>query len=87
MSETVYTHFVHDHMGKLVRMANQIGAFFESQREDVRVSGIAEHIGQFWDRKMRRDIYAHLDGGGDGLAAPVIAALQQLRAAEKTKLS
>jgi formate dehydrogenase subunit delta len=78
-------HFEHDHAAKLVRMANQIGAFFESQREDIRIPGIAEHIGQFWDKKMRRDIYAYLDQGAEGLAPVVVAALQQLRSTEKTK--
>jgi len=79
----ITAHFEHDHVGKLVRMANQIGAFFESQREDIRVPGIAEHIGQFWDKKMRRDIYACLDLGGQGLSPTVVAALQQLRSSEK----
>ena len=84
MTLDVQDGFAHDHIAKLVHMANQIGAFFESQREDTRVAGVVEHIGQFWDKKMRRDIYAHLDRGGDGLSPLVIAALQQLRAHEKT---
>ncbi len=75
--------FQHDHIGKLVRMANQIGAYFDSQREEVRIPGIAEHIGQFWEKKMRRDIYQHLDQGGDGLMPTVIAALQMLRTTDK----
>jgi len=76
-------HFEHDHAAKLVRMANQIAGFFESQRADTRIPGIAEHIGQFWDKKMRRDIYAHLDRGGEGLVPTVVAALQHLRDADK----
>jgi formate dehydrogenase subunit delta len=79
-------HFEHDQAAKLVHMANQIGAFFATQREEIRIPGIAEHIGQFWNRKMRRDIYQHLDHGGEGLAPTVVAALQQLRAGEKTVL-
>ena len=79
-------HFEHDHVGKLVRMANQIATFFESQREDVRIPGIADHIRLFWEKKMRRDIYQHLDQGGEGLKPIVITALEQLRANEKTKL-
>jgi len=78
--------FEHDHDAKLVRMANQIAAFFDSQGEDDRVPGIAEHIGQFWDKRMRRDIYAYVDRGGAGLAPTVIAALRTVRAAEKSVL-
>jgi formate dehydrogenase subunit delta len=76
--------YQHDHAARLVRMANQIGAFFESQRVDLRIPGVAEHIGQFWDKKMRRDIYDYLDQGGEDLSPMVIAALQHLRSMEKT---
>ena len=74
----------HNPVEKLVRMANQIGDFFESQPEKSRISGIADHIRLFWVKRMRNDIYAHLDQGGAGLHASVIAALQQLRQSEKT---
>ena len=51
---------------RLVRMANQIGAFFRTQGRDKAVPGIAEHIRKFWDPRMRAAILAHLDAGGDG---------------------
>ena len=54
----------HDQSEKLVRMANQIGKFFASQREEIRVPGIAEHIQKFWEPRMRNQIFAHLDAGG-----------------------
>ena len=38
---------------KLVMMANQIGAFFSSQKGDVAVQGIADHLKKFWDPRMR----------------------------------
>lgn len=79
MSET----FHHDQTAKLVRMANQIGDFFESQSESLRVPGIADHIGQFWDKKMRRDIYAHVAAGGAGLHPPVIEAIRRVQATDK----
>ena len=34
---------------RLVYMANQIGKFFEAQRADEVVPGIADHIKKFWD--------------------------------------
>ena len=65
---------------RLIYMANQIGKFFQSQGHDKAVPGIAEHIRKFWDPRMRRGIFAHLDAGGPGLDPEVreaIATLQQ----------
>ncbi|MDB5569490.1 MAG: formate dehydrogenase delta subunit [Hyphomicrobiales bacterium] len=52
---------------KLVHMANQIADFFRSQPDEAAVAGIAEHIRSFWAPVMRRDMYAHVDAGGQGL--------------------
>ncbi|MFM8701807.1 MAG: formate dehydrogenase subunit delta [Hyphomicrobiales bacterium] len=41
------------HKGKLLRMAHQITAFFESYPEEQGVAAIAEHINKFWHRTMR----------------------------------
>lgn len=75
--------FHHDQTAKLVRMANQIGDFFESQAEALRVSGIADHIAQFWDKTMRRDIYAHVAAGGADLHPQVIEAIRRVQAKDK----
>jgi formate dehydrogenase subunit delta len=64
---------------RLVYMANQIGKFFEFQREDEIVPGIANHIRKFWDPRMRQAIFAYIDAGGVGLDAPVKAAILSLR--------
>ena len=69
----------HDPSAKLVMMANQIGKFFASQREEIRVPGIAEHIKKFWEPRMRNQIFAHLDAGGPGLDPVVKTALETLR--------
>ena len=68
---------------RLIYMANQIGKFFQSQGHDKAVPGIAEHIRKFWDPRMRKAIFAHLDAGGAGLDPEVseaIATLQQEQA-------
>jgi formate dehydrogenase subunit delta len=62
-------------------MANQIGWFFRSQGHDHAVSGIADHIHKFWDPRMRKAIFAHLDDGGAGLDQNVREALQTLKKA------
>ena len=54
----------------LTYMANQIGRFFQSQGHDRAVPGIAEHIRNFWDPRMRKAIFAHLEAGGAGLDPP-----------------
>ncbi|PDT79444.1 formate dehydrogenase subunit delta [Bradyrhizobium sp. C9] len=64
---------------KLVYMANQIGKFFHSQGHDRAVQGISEHIWKFWDPRMRKQIFAHLDTGGAGLDPDVLDALQKLK--------
>ncbi len=63
----------------LVRMANQIGAFFRSQGRDRAVAGVTEHIRKFWDPRMRKAILAHLDAGGTGLEPTVREAVEALR--------
>ena len=45
---------------KLVMMANQIGAFFASQKGDAAVQSILDHIKKFWDPRMRAAMLAHL---------------------------
>ena len=64
---------------RLIYMANQIGTFFRSQGHGKAVPGIAEHIKKFWDPRMKRAIFAHLDAGGAGLAPDVREALTVLK--------
>lgn len=66
---------------RLVYMANQIGTFFRSQGRVKAVPGIAEHIKKFWDPRMKRAIFAHLDAGGAGLEPDVREALTSLKQA------
>lgn len=60
-----------DSAATLVRLANRIGEFFAAfaDREEA-LDGIAQHLAKFWEPRMRRGLYAHLDGPsqGEGLA-------------------
>ena len=67
---------------RLIYMANQIGKFFESQRPDKPVPGIADHIRKFWAPRMRTAILAPLDAGGSGLDPQVRDAVAALKAAK-----
>jgi formate dehydrogenase subunit delta len=57
------------HIEQLVRMANDIGAFFQSEpSRDAAIHAIADHLKRFWDPRMRKQIIQHFNEGGDGLA-------------------
>jgi formate dehydrogenase subunit delta len=64
---------------KLVRMANQIGTFFESKPRAEGVHGVAEHINKFWEPRMRRHFFEIVDSGGEGLKPIVIEASAEIR--------
>ena len=59
---------------KLITMANQIARFMESKPHDEGVAGLAGHINDFWEPRMRREFFAIVDKGGDGLLPLVIQA-------------
>lgn len=65
-------------MERLVYMANQIGKFFEAQRPETRVPGVAKHILDFWDPRMRARMEDYIAGNGEGLAPHVLEALKTL---------
>ena len=69
-----------DKMAKLVRMANQIGDYFRTLPESEAAANAADHLRKFWTPKMRDEIIAFADGGGQGLnptAARAVAGLKK----------
>ena len=69
---------------RLVAMANRIGDFFSGFPDRVEgETGVATHVARYWEPRMRRQLFAHLDGpaAGDGLAPFVAAALRRHREA------
>jgi formate dehydrogenase subunit delta len=65
---------------RLITMANQIGAFFNSQgsREEA-VTGIAGHLKRFWEPRMLAAIGEYAQGGDGELNENVAAAVRSLR--------
>jgi formate dehydrogenase subunit delta len=65
----------------LVTMANDIGAFFDSEMgaKDA-PGGIALHISRYWDPRMRLQIVKHVAAGGAGLSVSALAAIKSLPA-------
>jgi formate dehydrogenase subunit delta len=64
---------------KLVYMANQIAAFFETRKHDEAVAGIAEHINNFWEPRMRVQFFQIVEAGGEGLKPLVVEAAGKIR--------
>ena len=80
MSGDLHHDVHHDPDATLVRLANRIGDFFAAFPDrDEAIDGVAQHIRKFWEPRMRRRLYAYLDGptGGaelDGLVREAVTA-------------
>ncbi len=62
------------HVDHLIRMANQIGAFFEAMPDRTEaLEGIAQHIKRFWEPRMRRELMAHIDSVGSAELNSMVA--------------
>jgi formate dehydrogenase subunit delta len=64
---------------KLVYMANQIGAFFQAMPHDEAAAGVAKHVNDFWDPRMRRQFFEIVEAGGAGLSPIVLDAVEKIR--------
>ena len=54
------------HIDQLIRMANQIGSFFEAMPDRAQaVEDTAQHIRKFWEPRMRRELLVHVDSVGN----------------------
>jgi formate dehydrogenase subunit delta len=67
---------------KLVYVANQIGKFFATQGTAKAPAAIEDHLRKFWDPRMRTQIVAYLESGGEGIDPLVRTAIESL--AEKS---
>jgi len=65
----------------LTKLANNIGSFFEAEPDKEKgARGVATHIRNFWEPRMRRQILAYLDEtNGSGLSPLVLTALRTHR--------
>lgn len=67
----------------LVKMANQIAAFFQSEAtaEEAPLQ-VASHLRKFWEPRMRATIIEHAAGGGAGLSSLAKSAVARLAAGD-----
>ena len=61
----------------LIKMANQVGDFFESYPDQAQAQiDIAHHLNRFWTKDMRNQIAAHVQAKqGAGLHSKVVSAI------------
>jgi formate dehydrogenase subunit delta len=68
----------------LVRMANQIAAYFAPYPKAEALDAIGKHIHLSWDPRMRNELKAHLDNGGEGLSPLLLEAAREYYKGPKT---
>ncbi|RDS81033.1 formate dehydrogenase subunit delta [Dyella psychrodurans] len=64
---------------RLVTMANDISHYFAADPDQAAgAAAIADHLKKFWEPGMRKQIVAHLAGGGEGLEPLTRMGVQKL---------
>lgn len=64
---------------KITRMANDIAKFMESKPHAEGVELLSSHINDFWEPRMRRQLFEIIDEGGAGLRPLVMDATGLIR--------
>ena len=59
----------------LIRMANQITNYFEVYPKSEALDGIAKHVHNTWERRMRNAMKVIIEAGGEGLRPLFIEAM------------
>lgn len=72
-------------INKIILMANQIGDFFAPYPPERRAEGIRNHLRTYWDPRMRSDLLAFIDRGGEGIMSHVIDGALLLRSGQPRK--
>jgi formate dehydrogenase subunit delta len=64
---------------RLIAMANDIAAFFETEDEATAAEGVRTHLVKFWEPRMRRQILEHARAGGAGLCHTALEGVRLLK--------
>lgn len=64
---------------KMVRQANQIAEYFKVYPQARAEEGVHGHIRKFWAPRMRTQLIAYYDAGGEGLHPLVSTAVESLK--------
>lgn len=63
---------------KLVYKLNQITTFFAHEPDDTAIDQIAEHLGKFWEKRMREKIINLAATGQHGMLPRAFEAVKKL---------
>ncbi|MEC4749194.1 formate dehydrogenase subunit delta [Methylomicrobium sp. Wu6] len=67
------------HIERLIKMANDISDFFNSESDkELAAEGVKKHIQRSWDPRMRQAIIAYCREDGKGLSPLAQKAVQKL---------
>ena len=64
---------------KIIRMANQIATYFDSRPEAERAGGIASHINDFWEPRMRTQLLSLLGSRREAFKPDVVSSEPLIR--------
>ena len=64
---------------KIIRMANQIATFMASKPRAEGLEGMANHINDFWEPRMRNQLFEMIDKGAEGFHPLVLEAAPAIR--------
>lgn len=64
---------------RIIHEANQIALFMETMPEGERVSGVADHINDYWEPRIRRKFFAMVEKGDPGFRPLVLEAVPKIR--------
>jgi formate dehydrogenase subunit delta len=64
---------------KMVYMANQIATFFKTQPGSDQAEKVAGHIKDFWEPRMRDQLYQFAEQDAGGLDPVVLKSIELLR--------
>ena len=70
-----------EHLAKLALMANQIGDFFKAYPDEQAIAAIADHINQFWTKRMREEFRNGFEKDASALSPLVRQARAKIRPA------
>jgi formate dehydrogenase subunit delta len=76
-----HPHSNRDRPDNLIKMANQIGSFFETMpNRSVAQDDIAKHLRSFWAPRMRHALLNYVEAhAGEGLSVIVLETMQSRR--------
>ena len=68
----------------MLHKANQITLFFAGYPQDEAVAGVVNHLRMYWVPRMRQQLIAYVENGGEALHPIAVEAVRQLQQSSAT---